>query len=315
MEDCVAGRCLIFCSRRTTTPLRVQSSDFVIYMLSHLQNFRPAGRSLVLISLFLLNGCATPVLDIQNPTARQYTVGQNVLKNSYIEPSRDVSRGEMLPTVNRVLYRVRNSALKVCKRLNPQNERCGLIHTAGVTVDINDDDINAFADQNNNIGIHGGLVTNMGTDDEIAAILAHEYAHVMHGHVRKRTVNTAIGMLVGATLGTAFESQLNTRDSGRMIADWTNYGGAIGGTVYSPLMEIEADRTAVYILRDAGFKVSGMKDAIIRLSRLKSKQKRGTFTGQVGFLETHPSDDQRVAHIISAIEDASSGVPLADFRR
>ena len=37
MEDCVAGRCLIFCSRCTTTPLRVQSSGPVFWLYPRLR--------------------------------------------------------------------------------------------------------------------------------------------------------------------------------------------------------------------------------------------------------------------------------------
>lgn len=284
-------------------------------MLLRIRIFRLAGWPLIPAALILLSGCATPSLDLQEPTTKQYTVAKNVLNYSPIDPSRNVPRAKMLSTVNRVLYRVRNSAHKVCMNLYPQDERCTLMHTADVTVDLDNEDINAYADQNNDIGIHGGLVTNMGSDDEIAAVLAHEYAHVMHGHVRKRTTNTAIGMLIGATFGIVLESRSDASNPGQTIADLTNYGGAIGSAVYSPLMEIEADRTAIYILKDAGFNISGMRNAIVRMSRFKTKQKSGVFSGKVGFLETHPSDNRRVAHIISAIEDANSSVPLANLKR
>ena len=284
-------------------------------MFRHLQDLRLAGWPLIPAAVFLLNGCATPSLDLQEPTTRQYTVAQNVLNYSPIDPSRNVPRTRMLSTVNRVLPRVRTSAFRVCQRLYPQEERCNLMHTADVTVNLESEDINAYADQNNDIGIHGGLVTNMGTDDEIAAVLAHEYAHVMHGHVGKRTANTAIGMIIGATLGMAIESRTDSSNPGQTIADLTTFGGAIGSAAYSPEMEIEADRTAIYVLKDAGFDISGMKNAIIRLSRLRAKQWSGVFSGKVGFLETHPSDNRRVAHIISATEDVDSGVPLASLKR
>lgn len=36
----------------------------------------------------------------------------------------------------------------------------------------------------------------------------------------------------------------------------------------------------------------------------------GAPSDSVGFLDTHPSDDDRIANLVSAIEDVRSGVPL-----
>ena len=87
-------------------------------------------------------------------------------------------------------------------------------------------------------------------------------------------------------------------------------GAEIGANAYSPEMEIEADRTAVYILHRAGFPASAMQSALVRLSQTRARWQDGTFSGEVGFLQTHPSDDRRLAHVYSATQDAEAGVPL-----
>ena len=258
----------------------------------------------------LLGACAMPVLEVPLPTQAQYNAGIKALQQSELESSRDVVRSEMVPAVNRVLPRIRNSTMNVCRDLGLSQYRCNLVNAAHVTVILDDTEINAFADLENNIAINGGLVSLMGTDDEIAAVLAHEFAHVMYGHVDKAVVNSMFGMLLGTGMGVAMESMVPTQNPGQTINEWQNIGQQTGATVYSPEMEIEADRTAVYILHDAGFSTEGMRDAIVRMHRTAARQSRGSPTQRVGFLQTHPSNDRRIAHIVSAIDAVRTGIKL-----
>jgi Zn-dependent protease with chaperone function len=344
------------------------------------------GKYMVIAVAVFLGACATPTLDIDDPSAAHYDAGNDALENAEISPNRNLSKQEMAEAVyNRVEKRIVASAIKICEKL--ELDRCDTVKEANVAVLADNDDFNAYADDNN-IGMFGGLVSKAGSDDEIAAVLAHEYAHVMHGHVHKKVINATIGTAIGIGIGLAISI---LTDVPSLPIGAAALGGAIGATAYAPSMEIEADRTAVYILQDAGYDVEAKRDFIIRASRIRtgdkvigsakstasekvfskavlaneggavlaaaqassevvregikshrkamkigdkaatsmrekvaiSRQAGTEMAGKVkaripggkpsvsvGFLDTHPSDDDRIAHLISAIEDVKAGVPL-----
>lgn len=264
----------------------------------------------VFLSLALLAGCATPVLEIEDVEDRHREAAVVALESEEIAAARETRQEEMSAVVDRVLPRVRNSAHAVCQELGRPRANCNLMLTATVHVFPDETDINAFADQNNDIGIYGGLIANAGSDEEIAAVLAHEFAHVMYDHVSSKMTNAVIGMLVAGGLALAVTGDGQSPADRQAVQGMMEFGAAVGATAYSPEMELEADRTAVYILAGAGYDTDSMKDMIVRMHRAGAKQRSGTSTQTVGFLQTHPSDNRRVAHIISSIEDANSGVPL-----
>ncbi|MYJ73302.1 MAG: M48 family metalloprotease [Rhodospirillaceae bacterium] len=257
----------------------------------------------------LLAGCATPHLDIAEPDERQKAEAEATLQHARIGPPRNVAADRMVPTVRRVIRRVRLASHAVCTDLKLPEERCKPMLEAKVFVHTKKKDINAFADEDDNVGVYGGLVRHMGTDAEIAGVLAHEFAHVMYGHVESKKINAFIGGLILGGLAAAASAAGGGKNQ-QLVRDSTSLGWEIGATAYSPEMEIEADRTAVYILRRAGFPVHALQSALLRMNRARAERSSGTFSGTVGFLETHPSNDRRHAHLISAMEDVRAGKPL-----
>lgn len=105
-------------------------------------------------------------------------------------------------------------------------------------------------------------------------------------------------------------------DSSQYTQRWMTVAMIVDGRACSPEVEIEADRLAVYILSDAGDTTTAMRDTIVRMHRITPpKRKRGYSPSQVGFLDTHPSNDRRIAHILSAIRDVRAGVPVEAHAR
>ena len=269
-------------------------------------------RALFLVPALLaamLAGCAKPYLDIPEPNKRQKAEAEVALQHAQVGPARNTAADEMVPTVRRVIRRVRASSYTVCTELKLPDERCKLMLKAKVLVYTKEKDINAFADGKDNVSVLGGLVRNMGTDAEIAGVLAHEFAHVMYGHVEKKTENALISGLILGSIAAGLAAAAGA-DGRQMVKDSTQLGGEIGSHAYSPEMEIEADRTAIYILRNAGLPLTAMQNALLRMSRAKADNTKEAAARRVGFLETHPSDNRRLAHLISAVEDAQAGVAL-----
>lgn len=186
-------------------------------------------------------------------------------------------------------------------------ERCAQVLRAQVVVLEHEEDPNAFADQYDNVYVHGGLVSTSGSDQEVAAVLAHEFAHIMFGHVESKMENALAGMALAGGLLIALGDEATYNE--QTIESVLQTGYVIGSRAYGPEMEIEADRAAIYILKHAGYSTTAMRDSLVRMHR-NSARRSGLFPQKVGFLQTHPSNDRRIAHIMSAIVDVERGVPL-----
>ena len=262
-----------------------------------------------LLSVLLLGGCATPLLNIPEPTEEQVVEARKKLDGVALPESPwPMAFQQLKEGHERASGKILFAAVEVCKRLKPHIEavRCSALFT--VPKIHHSKQVNAFADHTDNIAVFTGLLFRMREESELAAVLAHEYAHIMLGHVEKKMTNAAAGMLLAGGLMAAASGGQSDPDA---MKGAMQLGMAVGSRAYSPEMEIEADRLAVYILKEARYPVTAMRDSIVRLHRIKPPKASGWFsTSQVGFLQTHPSDDRRIAHILSAIKDVDANVPL-----
>lgn len=262
----------------------------------------------VVLVVLVVVGCARPVLEIAEPSEEHKETADFALESVALEPSRRTPPWEMKAALRRILAPIRDAAFAVClAEIGYDAGKCGRILPARVNLQSRSTEINAYADQWHNISILGGLVAEMGNDDELAGVLAHEYAHILLGHVGKKMKNALAGAALAGGLAAWSQSQSRNYDP-QVVENAMAVGAMVGSRAYSEQMEIEADRVGVYILKAAGFSTYGMGDAILRLSRAKPKGRRffGLVPNRVGFLRTHPSYDRRIAHILSAIEDAKA---------
>lgn len=148
-----------------------------------------------LLSVLLLGGCATPLLNIPEPTqehvveARKKLDGVTLPESPWPMTFQQLKEGH-----ERASGKILFAAVEVYKRLKPRIEavRCSALFT--VPEIHHSKQVNAFADHNDNIAVFTGLLFRMREESELAAVLAHEYAHIMLGHVEKKMTNTAAGM-------------------------------------------------------------------------------------------------------------------------
>ncbi len=256
---------------------------------------------LFVIMASTISGCMESI-ELNEPSQEQHVEANRILNETYLSPSRDIHPVFMLSTVNRIAPRIRNASYRVCNDLQRPQYQCDLVLSSEIYIHTNEPHINAAADENSDIHIFGGLINISGSDDEVAAVLAHEFAHVMFVHVDKKYM----GALIGQSIALALVSDSASPQSQQY---WADLGAGIGSTAYSKEMELEADRAAVYIMQYAGYNPEAMQDFLVRASRENARQARhGVST--VGFLQTHPSDHNRMAHLVSAIQDARIGRPL-----
>ncbi|MCY3982644.1 MAG: M48 family metallopeptidase [Roseovarius sp.] len=274
-----------------------------------LKMFKSRFLPVLLVIAALVSGCDAPVLDISEPSHHEKTSARRALDSVSIPPPRRIPASEMQKTIERVEGPIRKAAFEVCRELTLPDVRCQNVLASDLQVMATDQDMNAYADYHNNVGFTGGMIHYSGSDEELAAVYAHELAHVMYGHVDKKINNMLMGMIIGGGIGLAAAYNADPYYDDRITYDLMNTGAAIGSVAYSPEMEIESDRTAIYILEKAGYSPDSMRDVIVRLHRHQDGAIGGHPNG-VGFLQTHPSNDRRIAHILSSIDDVKSGVPL-----
>lgn len=166
-------------------------------------------------------------------------------------------------------------------------------HFAWETFLIRDKSINAFALPGGFVGVHLGLMAHTLSHDELAAVLAHELAHVTQRHIA-RSNNAArrqsalgmaamlLGMVVAARTGSADVAQASIMGSqAAMIQGQLNF---------SRDMEREADRVGFTILTDAGFAPSGAAGMFERLDKASRLNDSGNFP----YLRSHPLTIERI---------------------
>jgi predicted Zn-dependent protease len=157
---------------------------------------------------------------------------------------------------------------------------------------VDDETINAFAASGGFILVNKGLVKAAKSEDELAAVLAHEVAHTVRGH--------AIGSIQKARMAGVYKEMLNSTvqlDEQQLGTLTKAFEGAmddmINGMVvkgYSKDTEFEADKVGLKILADAGYD----PQAFIRLLETLEKKTGG---GSGGFSATHPTAKERIAKL------------------
>lgn len=158
---------------------------------------------------------------------------------------------------------------------------------------VRDNGINAFAAPGGYIGVNVGLITAMGTEDELAAVIAHEIAHVTQQHLlrafedsRKSTLPIALAIL-GALVATSGRSD-DAGQAALMSGISLIQQRAINFTRYD---EIEADRVGIQSLARAGYDPLAMADTFATMQRVM----RVNGIDIPEFLRTHPVDVNRIA--------------------
>ncbi len=158
-----------------------------------------------------------------------------------------------------------------------------------------DPSINAFALPGGFIGVHTGLLLAAESESELAAVLAHEIAHVTQRHIA-RLIGAQQQLAVPALAAIAAAILL-----GRSRPDLA--GGAAAavqaGAIQSQLnytrdFEREADRIGMQTLSEAGFDARAMGVFFDKLQR----QTRVADDGSVpSYLRTHPVTSERIADV------------------
>ncbi len=145
--------------------------------------------------------------------------------------------------------------------------------------------VNAFAMPGGIVGIHTGLIVEARDEAELAAVIAHEIAHITQRHIarmfaRGRDINFTTGLAVLAgILAASIDPELGQAAiAGGMAL------GIQSRIDFTRSNEAEADRVGIQILTSAGFDPHAMPDFFERMQELS----RGAHDAIPEYLRTHP---------------------------
>ena len=148
--------------------------------------------------------------------------------------------------------------------------------------------VNAFALPGGKVGVYTGLLNFADSDDELAAVMGHEIAHVSARHGAERASQSLGVAVLGAGVAVA------TEDSKYRDAINAAFGLAATGTVlkYSRDHESEADRIGLLYMARAGYDPA----AAVRFWRkMAAREQSGVRMPE--WLSTHPADETRIARL------------------
>ncbi|GHV95760.1 hypothetical protein AGMMS50293_20800 [Spirochaetia bacterium] len=173
---------------------------------------------------------------------------------------------------------------------------------------LDSDEINAFATPGGHIFITRGLVTTTASEDALAAVIAHEIAHIQMRHSVKAITTSRITQAIMAGSGSTREKaeeianatglDLNTvaaifnEAAGEMTSALVNNG-------YAQVQEFNADYTAVTLLAASGYSPQGLTDMLRELERTQKSRPGSGFNN--GFSQTHPTPAQRLSAVQTTI--------------
>lgn len=153
---------------------------------------------------------------------------------------------------------------------------------------------NAFALPSGDIFIYKGMFPYAKTEDQLAAVIGHEIAHVIVRHGAERMsvamASQTATSLAGAAMGSGQAAQL--------LGIAANVGVVLP---YSRTQESEADRVGLILMAKAGYP----PDAAVTLWR--NMEANASSTPE--FLSTHPSPGNRVENIKKQLPEARGYLP------
>lgn len=157
---------------------------------------------------------------------------------------------------------------------------------------VKDPSINAFAMPGGFIGVHTGLILASRTESELAAVMAHEIAHVTQRHLERglEASNRYSLPLTAAAIAAILLSGGDSQVAEAAIASSMAASSQMQLN-YSRLHEQEADRVGMQLLVHAEFDPSGMPGFFTRLQQEYRYQE----TALPEYLSTHPITVSRIS--------------------
>jgi predicted Zn-dependent protease len=171
---------------------------------------------------------------------------------------------------------------------------------------IKDNRVNAFATLGGVIVVNPGLILQSESEDELAAVISHEIAHITQRHIVRAIENSKQNMLgTGATILAGILASSKNPEVGQALITGAVAMQAHRGLSFSRAAESEADRVGLRILAAAGFNPAAMPTFLKKLDAEFSTTKGGANE----YLRSHPLTVKRIS------DARSSAAKYRHFKR
>jgi predicted Zn-dependent protease len=186
-------------------------------------------------------------------------------------------------------------------RLEAKSERPG--ESFEVTI-LNSPAVNAFALPSRRLYVTRGLLALSGSASEVAAVMAHEMAHVARRHADQRGEFEARSILVSRVVSDVLGDQAAS------ASVWDR--SRLSLAQFSREQEFEADEIGVATVAAAGYDPEGAARSLRALARhaaLDAQERGGGRGDGAARLSTHPATEDRLARVQRAARRLAAAAP------
>ena len=193
---------------------------------------------------------------------------------------------------------------KICETLVMNSEKPYLYKGYYVVI-LDTDELNAMATPGGHIFVSRGLIEATKSEDALAAVLAHEISHIQLGHsveaIKASRVRSAVSDTAKAGLVTSiavsnkqgkYGIKFSEKEMEKIMDAVDSISSASNEVVktlvnsgFSKEQEFQADKNALYVLKDAGYDPNAMIEMLEQIEESPSNS---------GWGSTHPSPKDRI---------------------
>lgn len=246
-------------------------------------------RLLILVLVLTIAGCAGPSL-------KQKDISKDAVRNEAFIQKRLAKEdfNKQKERLYRVSKKISPQVRKLCSYLS--DEKKSNCYFPVELIDSNE--VNAQTD-GKKVTFFKGIMKVLETDEDIAVVLGHEYAHAMLLHMNKRKSNMYIGLLFDVLV------------LGATGVDTQGAFSKVGAKVYSKDFEFEADYAGLYLAYLSGYDISESANVWRKMAIENQSSIVESFNS------THPSSSKRFLALEKTYEEitlkvASGEVLLPD---
>ena len=212
---------------------------------------------------------------------QEYYIGRAVGANILATYKLQANRPDLVAYANRI-----------CNALIINSPRPEIFNGYRLNV-LDSDEINAFATPGGHIFITRGLIASTSSEDTLAAVIAHEIAHIQLQHGLKAIKNSRVTQAILVTGTSAASVAAGSYNLSEMVDVFNDSINEIITTMvtngYSRTQEFEADTMAMELMALAGYEPS----SLIEMLRVLERNQPGR---PGGFNKTHPAPGQRITN-------------------
>lgn len=228
-------------------------------------------------TLVLVSGCAdNPQLGRQ----QLILVDDGQLSEMGVAAWRDIRQQERVSRDSRVNRRIEEIGSRIVQAANLEDQ-----YDWEYAV-FENEQANAFALPGGKIGVNTGLIDLASSDDEVAAVVGHEVAHVTSRHSAERVSQNMLSEFGLSVAQLGLGSAGVTPEAAALLGAGVQVGVLLP---YSRKQEYEADRLGLRYAARADY------DPRAALTFWESMAERKEGGQPVEFLSTHPADANRIA--------------------